>query len=68
SIVGVCLCSEEYRREYRRGILRDCENDYYSLSHEVVVVGYGTDEKTKQDYWLVKNSMGTTYGENGYIR
>ncbi|KAG5517034.1 hypothetical protein RHGRI_037699 [Rhododendron griersonianum] len=35
--------------------------------HTVTVVGYGTtDDGTK--YWLVKNSWGSQWGENGYMK
>jgi len=36
-----------------------------SIDHAVVIVGYGTSGSTP--YWLVRNSWGTGWGEQGYF-
>jgi C1A family cysteine protease len=50
---------------YTSGVL-DSTKCGTSLDHAVLVVGYGTE--SGEDYWLVKNSWGASWGENGYLK
>jgi cathepsin L len=38
-----------------------------NVNHLVVLVGYGTDEETQEDYWLIRNSWGPRWGEGGML-
>ena len=53
---------------YRGGIFSGCSQSD-RINHAVVVVGYGTEVgEVALDYWLVKNSWGTGWGDQGYIK
>ena len=38
------------------------------INHVGILVGYGHDNDSKKDYWIVKNSWGRSWGEKGYFR
>merc|ERR1711962_1023735 len=50
-------------QEYKGGIFSGCTTT--KTDHAVTVVGYGSEGGV--DYWLIKNSWGSNWGENGYI-
>ena len=57
--LAVCLDAENWS-SYTGGVLSTCGT---SVDHCVQVVGINLDE----NYWIVRNSWGSDWGEEGYI-
>jgi len=64
--VAVALAPEW--TNYGSGIYDGCSKDA-TISHAVLAMGFGIDKKLDNTkYWLIQNSWGSSFGENGLIR
>merc|ERR1712126_78726 len=66
--VSIAVDVERSFQMYESGVYHGDDCGPRHLNHAILAVGYGTDEETGKDYWIVRNSWGTSWGEEGYIR
>lgn len=55
-----------YFQTYKSGVLTDATACGVNIDHAVLAVGYGVSGST--NYWLVKNSWSSSWGEQGYVK
>ncbi|KAL7136864.1 hypothetical protein ABFS83_10G058200 [Erythranthe nasuta] len=55
-------------RAYKSGVYTSttCGNSPMDVNHAVLAVGYGVENGVP--YWLIKNSWGADWGDNGYFK
>lgn len=63
--VSVAIEADQNSFQFYSGGVLDAECGH-SLDHGVIAVGYGEDNG--KPFWKVRNSWGSSWGENGYIR
>lgn len=64
--VGISIDADKtFFRNYESGIIKspNCGSD---IGHAVTAVGYGFDEATSEEFVIIKNSWGNTWGDQGF--
>lgn len=62
--VGIAASSLVFQT-YKSGVITSSKCGH-RMDHEVAVFGY--DSTASEPYWLVRNSWGSSWGEDGYVR
>jgi len=61
-----CMIDSSYVEEYTTGLV-NVTGKRWNFDHIISVVGFGTYENGTE-YWLVRNSWGSFWGEDGFFR
>jgi len=59
-------------QDYESGVFQNTNSsgsdNEWQVDHAVQMVGYGYDKVLNKNYWIVRNSWSTNWGEDGFIR
>jgi C1A family cysteine protease len=61
AVVTAIFSGSEFQK-YESGIFKSCEDQ--PINHSVTIIGWDDVE----GYWIVRNSWGKKWGEDGYVR
>ena len=64
--ISVAIDAEDDFQFYKSGIYESTSCSQTELDHAVTAVGFGETPQGKK-YYIIKNSWGTDWGEDGYI-
>jgi cathepsin L len=65
-VVAIAIDASKWSFQmYKSGVYDEPTCSSTSLDHAVAIIGYGAD--AGKDFWLVRNSWGTSWGIAGYI-
>jgi len=65
--VSVAIDASSWAFQFYAGGIYD-EPCGATLDHGVLVVGYHANTRHSEGYWIIKNSWGTDWGDEGYIK
>jgi C1A family cysteine protease len=55
-------------QNYHSGVYYDPNCSQSTINHAVLAVGYDRSGSSSNQYWIVKNSWGSGWGDHGYIK
>lgn len=53
---------------YDGGVYTRTKGSKLAGGHAIKIIGWGTDSESNLPYWIVANSWGTDWGEDGFFR
>ena len=53
-------------QQYTEGIFDKITDEL--PDHATLIIGYGVEDDTGREYWIMKNSWGAYWGDQGYIK
>jgi cathepsin X len=67
-IVCAVMATKKMEHKYSSGVFAEVQPDNDArINHVVSIVGWGVDDD-ENSYWVARNSWGTEWGENGFMK